>query len=107
MNGRSRHVVAVVVLVAVLSTGVLLGVVPDALAAAGNDVGRNAGRLLKGYAAELFGGVVALFGIPFLTTRRYTGLAMFLVAAIVVGWLVFSPDRIANTARVIAGELLP
>lgn len=107
MSDRRLRLFAIAAVVALLASGVLLAVAPDALAAAGNDIGKNAGGLLKGWAAELFGGIVALFAIPFLTSRRYTELGMFMAAAIVVGWLVFSPDRIANTARVIAGELFP
>lgn len=107
MSDRRLRLLSMVIVVALAAAGVVLAAAPDALAAAGNDVGKNFNALATGYAAEIFGGVVAIFGIPFLVHRRYTELAMFLLAAIVVGWLVFSPDRIANTARVIAGELLP
>jgi hypothetical protein len=32
---------------------------------------------------------------------------MFFVAAILVGWLVFSPDQVANAARAIGQQVLP
>jgi hypothetical protein len=75
--------------------------------AAGNDVGRNLGGLLRQYAGELYGGIVAVVGLLFLFNRRFTDLAMFFVAAILVGWLVFSPDQVANAARAIGQRVLP
>ncbi len=48
--------------------------------------------------------VVALI---FLINRRYTELGMFFLAAVVVAWLVFSPDQGADTARGIGDEILP
>lgn len=95
-------IAALVVTVAVV---VLLALATDALAAAGNDVGRNLGSLLRGYAAQLYTGVVAIFSIVFLINRRYTELAMFLLAAVVVAWLVFSPDQIADAARAIGRQV--
>jgi hypothetical protein len=79
---------------------------PVALAA-GNDVGRNLGTLLRQYAGELYGGIVAVVGLVFLFNRRFTDLAMFFVAAILVGWLVFSPDQVSNAARAIGQRVLP
>lgn len=75
--------------------------------AAGNDVALNLGNLLKKSAGEIYGGVVAIFALPFLLQRRFTELALYFIAAIVVGWLVFSPDQVANAARAIAGQVLP
>ncbi|HXE45406.1 MAG TPA: hypothetical protein VN635_09410 [Conexibacter sp.] len=92
-------------LVAAVAVATLLVIVPDALAA-GNDVGRNIGTLLKGYAGQIYGGVVAIVGLVFLINRRYSELAVFLLAAVVVAWLVFSPDQIANTARAIGQQVL-
>lgn len=88
-----------------LAAGSLL-FAPAALAA-GNDVGRNLGALLRQYAGELYGGIVAVVGLVFLFNRRFTDLAMFFVAAILVGWLVFSPDQVANAARAIGQRVLP
>jgi len=104
MSGRHLRRAALAVLVASLTVVPLFITAPDALAA-GNDVGRNVGGLLKGYATQIYGGVVGIVGLVFLINRRYTELAMFLLAAVVVGWLVFSPDQIANAARGIAGQV--
>ncbi len=79
---------------------------PAALAA-GNDVAHNLGSLLRRYAGELYGGIVAGVGLIFLFNRRFTELAAFFVAAVLVGWLVFSPDQIADAARAIGKQVLP
>jgi hypothetical protein len=100
----SRRLVFSLVL-AVLVLGGLLAA-PAALAA-GNDVGHNLGSLLRKYAGEVYGGIVAVVGLVFLFNRRFTDLAMFFVAAILVGWLVFSPDQVANAARAIGQQVLP
>jgi len=76
----------------------------DALAA-GNDVGKNVANLLKGYAGELYGGIVAVISLMFLLNRRYTELAVFLFAAIVVAWMVFAPDEIATAAEGIGKQV--
>jgi hypothetical protein len=100
----SRRSVFVLALFA-LAVGSLL-LAPSALAA-GNDVGHNLGSLLRKYAGELYGGIVSVVGLVFLFNRRFTDLAMFFVAAIMVGWLVFSPDQVANAARAIGQQVLP
>lgn len=88
-------------------TVLLVALVFPALAlAAGNDVGANVSKLMRHYAAELYTGVVAIFGLGFLAQRRYRELATFLMAAIVVAWLVFSPDQIAKTARSLGDQIL-
>jgi hypothetical protein len=100
----SRRSVFALALLA-LAVGSLL-LAPSALAA-GNDVGHNLGSLLRRYAGEVYGGIVAVVGLVFLFNRRFTDLAMFFVAAIMVGWLVFSPDQVANAARAIGQQVLP
>lgn len=75
--------------------------------AAGNDVGHNLGSLLRHYAGQIYGGIVAIVGLVFLLNRRFTELATFFVAAVLVGWLVFSPDQVADAARAIARQVLP
>ncbi len=97
---------ASIALVALLAIGGLLLAAPDALAQSGNDVGRNIGDLLRQYAAQIYGGIVAIVGLVFLLNRRYSELALFLLAAVVVAWLVFSPDQIANAARAIGRRVL-
>jgi hypothetical protein len=100
-----RRLVVALVLAAVLAAALLLA--PDALAAGGNDVGRNIGSTLRHYAAQIYGGVIAIVGLIFLVNRKFTDLMVFLLAAILVGWLVFSPDQVANAARAIGDRILP
>ncbi len=78
-----------------------------ALAASGNDVGHNIGSTLRHYAGEIYGGVLAIVGLVFLLNRKFTDLAVFFVAAVLVGWLVFSPDQVAEAARAIGQRILP
>jgi len=91
-------------LAAALALALLLA--PAALAA-GNDVGHNLGSLLRKYASEIYGGIVAVVGLVFLINRRLNELAIFFVAAVLVGWLVFSPDQVADAARAIGKQVLP
>jgi hypothetical protein len=100
----NRRAVFALALAAAVIGGLLLA--PAALAA-GNDVGHNLGSLLRKYAGEVYGGIVAVVGLVFLFNRRFTDLAMFFLAAILVGWLVFSPDQVANAARAIGKQVLP
>lgn len=101
----SRRLAVALALAAVLAA--VLWLAPAALAAGGNDVGRNIGSTLRHYAGEIYGGVIAIVGLIFLVNRKFTDLAMFLLAAILVGWLVFSPDQVANAARAIGNRILP
>jgi TrbC/VIRB2 pilin len=94
-------------LLGVLALAVMLAEPAAALAASGNDVGSNLSGLLRGIAGELYTGIVAVVGLLFLFNRRFTELAMFFVAAILVGWLVFAPSDVADLARQIAGQVLP
>lgn len=80
---------------------------PEVALAAGNDVGRNIGSLLRHYAGQIYGGLLAVVGLIFLLNRKFTDLAVFFVAAILVGWLVFSPDQVADMARAIGERVLP
>lgn len=82
----------------------LLFFTPDAWAA-GSNVGQNVGNLLKGYAADLYGGIVAAFSLVFLWNRRYVELATFLFAAVVVAWMVFAPDEIGKAAEAIGKQV--
>jgi hypothetical protein len=83
-----------------------LAAAPSDAVAAGNDVGRNLGGLLRQYAGEVYGGVIALVSLVFLVNRRYVEMGLFLVAAVVVGWMVFSPDQVAHAARAIGERIL-
>lgn len=73
--------------------------------AAAPTVAENLGNLLKGYAEELYGGLVGISSLIFLWNRRYVELGTFLVAAIVVAWLVFAPATIAKAAEGIAHQI--
>jgi hypothetical protein len=86
---------------------IALMLAPAAALAAGNDVGHNIGSLLRQYAGEVYGGIVAVVGLVFLVNRKFTDLAMFFLAAIMVGWLVFSPDQVAAAAKAIGQRVLP
>jgi hypothetical protein len=90
-----------------IAVALLLWLAPDALAAGGNDVGQNIGSLLRRYAGQIYGGIIAIVGLVFLLNRRYTDLAMFFLAAVLVAWLVFSPDQVADAARGIGDQILP
>jgi hypothetical protein len=78
---------------------------PAVAFASGNNVGSNVANLLKGYASDLYGGIVAIASLMFLVNRRYTELGLFLFAAIVVAWLVFAPGSIAHAAEGIAKQI--
>jgi hypothetical protein len=87
----------------------LLVTAPDAcaqVAQSGNDVGRNLGGLLRRWGGQIYGGVVAIVSLLFLINQRYKDLALFFIAAVVVAWLVFSPDQVANAARGIGRQIL-
>lgn len=101
----SRRLAVALASVAVLAA--VLWLVPDALAAGGNDVGRNIGAELRRWAASIYGGLIAIVGLVFLLNRKFTDLAVFMLAAILVGWLVFSPDQVADAARAIGNRILP
>ena len=76
-----------------------------AWAATGNDVGENLGHVLRHFAGQLYAGVIAVVSLGFLINRRYGELATFLLASVVVAWLVFSPDDVARAARAIGNEI--
>lgn len=97
---------AVLVALAIAAVA-LLSLAPEALAAGGNDVGRNIGGELRRWAASIYGGLIAIVGLVFLINRKFTDLAVFMLAAILVGWLVFSPDQVADAARAIGNRILP
>lgn len=97
----SRKRVCVVLGLAVF----VLVLFPSAALAAGNNVGANVAKLLKGYASELYGGIVGVVSLMFLVNRRYNELAVFLFAAIVVAWMVFASADIAKAAEAIGKQV--
>lgn len=94
-----------VLVVSLLAVCLLVMFTPDAWASGGSNVGRNVGNLLKGYAVDLYGGIVAAFSLVFLWNRRYIELATFLFAAVVVAWMVFAPDQIGKAAEAIGKQI--
>jgi hypothetical protein len=92
-------------LVGTVATAVWFALFTASASAAGNDVGKNVGGLLKHYAGEVYGGIVAAFSLVFLWNRRYIELATFLFAAVVVAWMVFAPDQIGKAAEAIGRQV--
>jgi nitrate reductase gamma subunit len=88
-----------------LTFAVLLMVLVPPSAIAETNVGENVGNLLKQYAGDMYGGIVAAFSLVFLWNRRYIELATFLFAAIVVAWMVFAPDEIGQAAESIGKQI--
>jgi hypothetical protein len=77
-----------------------LVLVPVALAAGdGEKVGQNLGHLLGGWARSLYLGIAGLVALMFLLNRRFADLAIFMIAATVVGGFVLAPNDIASTVR--------
>jgi hypothetical protein len=85
--------------------GCALVLFPGAALASGNNVGANVAGLLKSYASELYGGIVAVVSLMFLVNRRYTELGVFLFAAIVVAWMVFASAEIATAAEALGKQV--
>src|SRR5215207_10500897 len=76
-----------------------LAVVPARAAGDGERVGENIGNLLGGWSKSLFVGIAGLVALMFLLNRRFADLAIFIVAAIVVGGFVMAPGDIGGTIR--------
>jgi hypothetical protein len=76
-----------------------LGAMPAYAAGEGERVGENVGDLLGGWAKSLFMGIAGLVALIFLLNRRFADLAIFMVAAVVVGGFVMAPNDIAGTVR--------
>src|SRR3954453_3216181 len=62
-------------------------------------VGENVGRLLGGWARNLYVGITAVVALMFLLNRRFADLAVFLVAATLGGGFVLAPNEVAGTIR--------
>jgi hypothetical protein len=71
-----------------------------ALAAGGGErVGQNLGGLLGSWARSLYGGIAAIVALVFLLNRRFADLAIFMVAAVLVGGFVMAPHQVAGTVH--------
>ena len=73
--------------------------VPAWAAGDGEKVGENIGNLLGGWAKSLFVGIAAVVALMFLLNRRFADLAVFMVAAVLVGGFVMAPNDVAATIR--------
>ena len=65
----------------------------------GERVGENLGGLLGGWAKSLYVGIAGIVALVFLLNRRFADLAVFMVAAVIVGGFVMAPNDIAATVR--------
>jgi hypothetical protein len=77
----------------------LLATAPALAAGDGERVGENIGDLLGGWAKSLYVGIAGVVALMFLLNRRFADLAVFMVAALVVGGFVMAPNDIAGTVR--------
>jgi hypothetical protein len=76
-----------------------LAAAPAMAAGDGERVGENIGDLLGGWAKSLYVGIAGVVALMFLLNRRFADLALFMVAALVVGGFVMAPNDIAGTVR--------
>lgn len=65
----------------------------------GEKVGENIGKLLGGWAQSLYVGIAAVVALMFLLNRRFADLAVFMVAALIVGGFVMAPNDVAGTVQ--------
>jgi ABC-type uncharacterized transport system permease subunit len=105
---RNRVQVLEVILGAALLVAMIVGAffATSADAAQGNEVGRNLGGLLRQIAIPIYGGILAIVGLVFLINRKYQEVVVFLIAAVAVGWFVFTPEQLGQTARAIGERVL-
>src|SRR3954467_9605283 len=74
-------------------------VAPVYAAGDGEKVGQNIGNLLGGWARSLYVGIAAIVALMFLLNRRFADLAVFMLAAVLVGGLVLAPTSIAGVVH--------
>ena len=88
-------------LVGVAATALIAGLILTATAdaATGEQIGKNFGDLLQSIAKACYVGVCALVALLFILNRRYTDLAIFCVAAIIVGGFVLAPGAVNESVR--------
>jgi hypothetical protein len=86
--------------ITVAAVSIFLSLAAPALAAGnGEQVGKNLGNLLGGWSKSLYGGIAGLVALVFLLNRRFADLAIFMIAAVLVGGFVMAPGDIASTVR--------
>src|SRR4051795_11484694 len=74
-------------------------VAPAYAAGDGERVGENVGHLLGGWARSLYVGIAAVVALVFLLNRKFSDLAVFMCAALMVGGFVMAPNDIAGVVR--------
>jgi len=62
-------------------------------------VGENVGHLLGGWARSMYVGIAAVVALVFLLNRKFADLAVFMLAAVLVGGFVIAPNDIAGVVR--------
>src|SRR3954463_8769451 len=72
---------------------------PVYAAGGGQRGGGNVGHLLGGWAKSLYGGIAAVVALVFLLNRNFADLAVFMLAAVLVGGFVMAPNDIAGVVR--------
>src|SRR3954449_5783459 len=65
----------------------------------GEKVGQNIGNLLGGWAKSLYVGIAAVVALMFLLNRRFADLAVFMLAAVLVGGFEMAPNSIAGVVH--------
>jgi hypothetical protein len=65
----------------------------------GEQVGENVGNLLGGWAKSLYVGIAAVVALMFLMNRRFGDLAVFMLAALLVGGFVMAPGDVASVVK--------
>src|ERR687897_2137017 len=74
-------------------------VAPAYAAGDGERVGENVGNLLGGWAKSMYVGIAAVVALVFLLNRKFADLAVFMLAAVLVGGFVMAPDDISGVVR--------
>src|SRR3954465_3015376 len=74
-------------------------VAPAYAAGNGERGGENGGPLLGGWGRSLYVGIAAVVALVFLMNRRFADLAVFMLAAVLVGGFVMAPNDIAGVVR--------
>jgi hypothetical protein len=65
----------------------------------GERIGENVGNLLGGWAKSLYVGIAAVVALVFLINRRFADLAVFILAAVLVGGFVLDPEGVASVVK--------
>ena len=65
----------------------------------GEKIGDNVGKLLGGWAKSLYVGIAAVVALMFLLNRKFADMAVFMLAALIVGGFVMAPNDVAGTVQ--------